>query len=475
MTGVQTCALPILFMELEHAIKALEYVNISIDVPAWSAIREAKIRKKNGRIILEFRSEGNDRIDQLNGWIKEGGYWKKIIGEDDHEEEKIDLANVDDFCRYLLNPDLSDLGWFINIDGQWSRQSLVNVKHRLFTRFMKDNMVKSIVGNMIEHAWHKVVKPFQPEYTGNREWNFGSRLNYVVGEDHGDTPAWDAIFTHLGESIDIEARADLGISGKQYLLYWVVAMLRNPGEPLSYLFFHGPQNSGKSMFHEALGILFHRGYVKADKALTNPQGFNGELENAVLCVIEETDLSKTNAYNRIKEWVTAKDISIHRKGDTPFMSKNYTHWIQASNSYKELPMFSGDTRITVIPVRPLEHIINKRDFMKSLYNEAQYFINKIYYLTIPEYNDRLLIPALMSTDKLKIESQNDDTVTTFINEYCEVGDYEELFSVAYIKFCNEYGGDMSKISFGKQIPLEFEKCKRKSDNQTVIKGLKLKQ
>ena len=56
------------------------------------------------------------------------------------------------------------------------------------------------------------------------------------------------------------------------------------------------------------------GVARADSALINPSGFNGELEGSVLCVIEETDL-RTNrqAQERIKDWVTSP-IKFTRKG-----------------------------------------------------------------------------------------------------------------------------------------------------------------
>jgi chaperonin GroEL (HSP60 family) len=43
------------------------------------------------------------------------------------------------------------------------------------------------------------------------------------------------------------------------------------------LFFFGPENSGKSIFHEAFNELVTTGVVMADRALTNQSDFNGEL------------------------------------------------------------------------------------------------------------------------------------------------------------------------------------------------------
>jgi hypothetical protein len=68
---------------------------------------------------------------------------------------------------------------------------------------------------------------------------------------------------------------------RDYLLYWIACMLRDPFEPLPYLFFYGDQNSGKSIFHEAVSLLMTKGVAAADRALTNANDFNGELANAV--------------------------------------------------------------------------------------------------------------------------------------------------------------------------------------------------
>jgi hypothetical protein len=110
-----------------------------------------------------------------------------------------------------------------------------------------------------------------------------------------------------------------------------------------------------------------------------------------------------------------------------------------------------------------------------LLKEAQYFLNKIYYLSIPDYNDRLIIPALSSIEKGRMEDITVNPLDEFVRDYCVTGkDYEELFSDVYLKFINVMGSNMSKIGFGKSLPLQFTKMKRKKDNQTVIRGLKLK-
>jgi hypothetical protein len=462
--GVETPSGAYVFQRLEDSIEALMLVDIVIDIPAWASVRESKIRRKNGKIILEFRAESHDPIDQMKGWVKESGYWKKIIGEDTGDDETVDTSNLDDWIRYSLNPDYSDRGWYLFINGKWSAQTLTNIKHRLYNTFKKESIVKDTVGNLIDNAWTIENTPFIEEYPGNRVWNFGPQLRYQVSDITAETPTWDSVYAHLGAGIDADARKQLGISGKQYLLYWTIALLRQPQEPLPYLFFYGPQNSGKTTFHESLHLLFDSGYIKADAALTTT--FNAELANAVLCVIEEVNIRSKNIYNKIKDFVTGRQLLIHEKNRTPYMVKNFTHWIQVANDFNDCPIFNGDTRITAIPVAPLENYINRRDFERQLVAEAQYFLNKVYYANLPEYNDRLLIPALSSSAKTDIADRNDNDIETFLKE---VLDGEMLFGELYDTFIDEFGGSISKIKFGKMIPMKYERVRRKSDNQLIVR------
>ena len=134
-------------------------------------------------------------------------------------------------------------------------------------------------------------------------------------------PTWTKVMEHCGEDLNtcipsLPWCKDWGIStGGDYLTAWVACMFQNPFGCLPYLFMYGPQNSGKSSFHEALSLLLTNGVAKADRALTSDQGYNEELEDAILAVVDEVDISKagSSVYNKLKEWVTGLTISIHGK------------------------------------------------------------------------------------------------------------------------------------------------------------------
>jgi phage/plasmid-associated DNA primase len=184
----------------------------------------------------------------------------------------------------------------------------------------------------------------------------------VLGDDETPHhPHWDKILRHCGQDLDAAIRSSEWAtranikSGADYLLYWIACMLQDVFEPLPYLFFYGDQNSGKSIFHEAVSLLMTKGVAAADRALTNANDFNGELANAVLCYVEEKDISVAGAaaYNKIKDWVTSKMISIRKMRTDSYSQRNTTHWVQCANNREACPIFPGDTRITMVFVPDL--------------------------------------------------------------------------------------------------------------------------
>ena len=127
-------------------------------------------------------------------------------------------------------------------------------------------------------------------------------------------------------------------TGADYLRRWVACAFRDPFQPLPYLFFFGPEDSGKSIFYESLQRLVTKGVVKAERSLTSE--FNGELSGAVICAVEEMDIAKApGAHAKIKEYSTGRTILIRKMRHDCFAQPNATHWVQTANSREELPRF----------------------------------------------------------------------------------------------------------------------------------------
>jgi len=173
------------------------------------------------------------------------------------------------------------------------------------------------------------------------------------------------------------------------------------------------------MLHEAASLLFSPGVVRAETALKSTNDFNGELEGAILCIIEEVNLQRDfAAYSRLKDYVTSRSISIHTKQRTPRMLPNTTHWIQTANDVSFCPIFPGDTRITYVhvPERP-EVMVPKKIIIENLEKEGPAFLNALLEYQVPEQRDRLMVPVVETDEKIFAASKNRTDLDVFLEEY----------------------------------------------------------
>jgi len=359
---------------------------------------------------------------EIDGWRVRGKgitcelpvAYKEVV----HRQNQLEEA--DKMVRHLRTPNLEQFGWSIKTtDGTWTHYVGYNnvscvVKHR----FGKGS--EPVKNDVTVNPWTIVHKPFKGEYPkdpeGNptREWNWQApQLSFKPADDTGPCPHFDMIMDHLGQSLTPEVVKTEWCNrwgmhtGADYLRFWIASVIKCPNQPLPYLFFCGPQNSGKSVFFEMLDMLFTKGVMSAESALTGD--FNAELANAVVAYIDEKNLNEASAaatYSRLKEWITARKIPIHKKGFTPYAQENTLHFVHCANSSLFLPIEDGDTRITVIEVTPIANIIPKAIMEEALEKEAPFFLKQILDITIPEPIDRLRIPVLQSSAKQDLERIN---------------------------------------------------------------------
>ncbi len=446
--GLENAKGQYVFERAEMAVQAAEAMGIHMDVPPWAVHRRTTIQKRrDGKLIIEMGRETNDIGSEMTkaGFIEENTKWQTVSGlvPTSYEQE---LGNFDDVIRHLSTASGSDAGWVFQADGTWKIEPLNHLKMALKSLGNSSKDAELVLGQAIIKAWSLVNHPFQDEYPGDRLWNRDSAqfaLTPTLDLDDLKFDTWLNLLNHCGKALGPSISenkwcCDNGITtGGDYLKLWVASIFQFPFEPLPYLFMYGDQSTGKSTFHEALNLLIKTGLIRADTALINPSGFNGELAGAVLCVVEETDLrqNRSQAYNRIKDWTTGQTISIHIKGATPYMARNSTHWIQCSNEFESCPVFPGDTRITMIRVDAPEVFIAKRDLMKMLANEAADFLAHVMSVEIPNINDRLKIPILHTEDKIEAEKANQNEVERFIEDDCFIVEGEMiLLAEFYTRF-----------------------------------------
>lgn len=166
----------------------------------------------------------------------------------------------------------------------------------------------------------------------------------------------------------------------------------------------------------------------------------------------------------MKDWVTSTDVLIHIKGTTPYMAKNTTKWVHCANGPENCPIFTGDTRITMIKVPKLEKIIPPAEFMPKLLAEAPDFLAYLNHVEIPPSGDRLNVPVLTTSDKLYMAQVNKNPVELFIEEKCyEVEGQAIRFSDFYSKFLASIPAEEHKrwheSTVSRQIPMKFPKGK----------------
>lgn len=421
-----------MFNEAEVAIQVAGQLGAHVDLNNAYSNRLATLKPhKDGRLILEIERAEGDNEKLFPGWVNKKRVWRKVITSSVPAKYEKEVSNFDDVVRHLVSETGGDAGWTVNSEGIWKEEPLAHVK--LVLRALGNNSVETdlIVGKAVLQRWTLVNRPFMPEYLDDRQWNRDSAQFSVTPSEDIDGlkyGTWESLLNHCGEGLDFAIQnhswcKEAGIkTGGEYLSLWVASMFQNPYEPLPYLFMYGPQGTGKSTFHEAIRLLVTKGVVRADAALISQSGFNGELNSAVLCVVEETDLrqNRTQAYNRIKDWVTGKTINIHVKGNTPYSAINTTHWVQCANEIELCPIFPGDTRITMCRVDPLDadkHIA-KRDYLEMLRKEAPDFLSHILRLEVPRVNDRLAIPVIETEDKVKASKLNQNELQAFLEEHC---------------------------------------------------------
>lgn len=408
---------------VEQALAALaDLGGVGFECDKWLLIRSALLREhRDGRAVLSAIFMAQD--PQPNGWSrsKDGVYWERLV---DILNEQPEIEVPDEFIRHLVAGG-QDAGWYIYTRNNWTYESEGNIRKALSASGIPTKSHSIILGQCVLHPWYLVCKPFQTEYPGNRTWNRRApQFAYEPAE--GDWPTWRKVLDHCGAGLteavqNHEWCKENGVvRGSDYLFMWAASLFQFPSEPLPYLFFYGPQDAGKTTFHEALGLLCKDriGYVRADNALTSLSRFNAELAGSIICVVEEVNLNlHKDAYGRMKDWVTSKTVSIHEKGKTPYDAANNMHFIQTANEADAVPHFSGDTRIVVAFVDSFKAgKVPKIELIQKLEVEAPAFLYAAMNAELPKSPDRLRVPVVTSAEKMELEGSPHDLAKTFINQ-----------------------------------------------------------
>jgi hypothetical protein len=431
--------------------------------------REAVLRsQKDGRLVMRLaRMDGESRPE---GWAKvRGGWWERVFDATEPEGDK-SRSEYDHIVRVVVTPKKhEEAGVYVrSIDGTWDRNPITNAQRVLRSEcgFTKDE-AEIILGSAIYRRFVRVCLPFQPEEPGGRQWNLNApQLKYTPARlrDHEVPyhPHWDMVLDNIGRDLTPYIRKhkwckEHGIlTGADYIKYWIACVLRRPFDKLPYLGFFGGEDAGKSILHEAIGLLVTCGVVNAKRALTNQEGFNGQLENAIVAFVEEIDLgSNRRARNRMKEWTTSINLDIRRMRTDQYEVPNLTHWIQCANSIAYFPVWPGDSRMTLVRVTKPQVPIAKRELLPKLEMEAPHFLASIMDLTLPKPYGRLILPVI-HTDHKKGQANESCPLNIFVAECCKLRldakSGRTVLRDAYNEWARKHGyGQLNHVEFWQEL------------------------
>lgn len=474
--------------DAEHVVEDL---GLKFTLPDWAKGRPAQLKEtKDGRLLTQIKREPLDPA--IQGWVEDKGYWKKVSKANLHQPGERNNEDYDNRIRHLVTQEKVDQGWAIKVDtDSWVIEPLPHVRLALQNVGASPREISDILGGAVLDHWTLINEPFQPEFPGGRKWNRkAAQYAYEPKKERPFRyPMWKKVLGHCGKGLDLTVSEDTwcrdnGIrTGADYLKIWAASIFQFPKKRLPYLFFYSKEeNTGKTTFHESLGMLLTRGYIRIDHSLISNSGFNGEMENGILCAVEETDLGKNrNARNRIKDWVTTSRMTIHRKGKTPYETENCTHIVQTGNNHTECPIFTGDTRITMIHVPPFEpnELIDSYELQAKLKQEAPDFLGELLQVDIPPSGNRLNVPVLDTEIKEQTSEGNKNAVEVFLDEKVhyapgeciKYGELYRLFETCVDPSDGHYWG---KRKFGQQLPHEYPKGPSpKHSNQTIVGNVSL--
>jgi len=464
---------------------AASALKVFFDLPIQAPSCSGKLIELSDGRLQVIINDPSSLLNLNDLWIRDKKTWVKIFNKAKAETSLETVTQYDDIIRHIVTNG-ENQGWFIKTDTTWNNEPVVHIKLVLDSMGLKAKDRDKLLGSSIVNCWNIVNIPFSKEYPGNRRWNKNSaKLAYTpsprIPLQLGDIEIWSLLFEHIGSNLDLDVQNDTwckenGIyKGSDYLIYWIASMIQHPERALPYLFiFSQAQGTGKTLFVKALASLMINGHQLASSALSNPSGFNAEIASAVLCIVEETDLGGDKvAANRMKEWVTNDEILLQTKFKTPCMIKNLSHWVHTSNDHNACPIFTGDTRVVAINIKPFEGVeIDIDTFRERLKKAAPDFLAYILAIRLPKLSSRFGIPVLQTSNKISMQESNKSLLELFIDDKCHLIQGERIkMSDFYMQFQIYLGESLetwSAIRVGKALPPSIPKGRSPVDNQVYL-------
>lgn len=430
--GVETDKGSFQFSTLEDVEGVVKLVGGNLEVPAIVRARPGRLspHKDGRRVVVIVDQHPSDDASKMKGWYSEKGKeWRTVVEANAKLEQDNEVGSFDDQIRHCTNETKVDAGWFVKVDDHWNCEPKSHVAIALMASGKKRLEADLLMGASVQKPWVIVNRPFEDEYPGDRTWNRSRvRLRFPKSDEVGDFSTWRKVLAHIFKELDgalvtngWAVHNDVKTGG-EWAELWIASMIQNPYAPLPYIFaWSDEQDTGKSTFHEMMTLIITEdGIIEANRVVEGKDTFNGQMEGAVLCYIEELDLQKNkSAYERIKNWVTSPRISIRKLYVDAYQAPNTAHFYHSANNKNSFPIFHGDTRVVIVnvPVIAPKDMIPKPDLMGILQREAPHFLNHVLQLEIPPSGSRLAVPVIATRAKEAMAAATMTALEKFLDEF----------------------------------------------------------
>ena len=420
-----------------QATNALNQLGLTLEVPDQFQDRNVTVWQDGPRVYARVRAQdAGEEYQEVPGWRYYRKNWDHTVEGQIEDPKPPSLEH----CIRRVGQQGASVEWQImNNEGKWIKESLEPVKAIIRNRVGGGRATDATVAFLSTHNWTRVFVPFGKEYPeGIRVWN-REAPQLAFDPLPGPHGSWDMVLDHLGSGINEAVEQDEWckdqgvLTGADYLRLYMASILRQPKQSLPYLFLYSEkQNTGKSTFYRAFRLLLedHRGCVELKRELKDD--FNGIMEGAVLCYIDEFDLgSAPGVYNQIKNLVDGDHMNLRGMRQDGRMVENYTHFVQCANKLHFCPVPPGDTRIVVIHVRrPDGERPWQRDLKPALKREAPAFTDTLLSLKLPEQaSGRLYLPVLMTQAKIDAMAALREAYRTWFDDLCDLAEEGEIQSL----------------------------------------------
>ena len=190
----------------------------------------------------------------------------------------------------------------------------------------------------------------------------------------------------------------------------------------------------------------------------------------VLCLIEEVDLNRRGAYDRIKNLVTAADVPIRKMRTDTYLVPNTSHFVQSANSAYNIPVDRDDTRIVFGEVGELTEPMDEGTLHERLAAEAPFMLHKLLEMDIPgPFDSRLWLPVLNTPVKEQViagtfnaePSESELSVDNFGRRCLRPGGFAPRVLVwdSYMEFMSlEENADVAPVHRNALLGLLKERC-----------------